>query len=128
MLIPSVSCTYFARENFRKLAENNFQNGKWNLLTVFLTKNIHSLSIRHFVPMFFVLSIVLPLLLGLFIPLFFYLSLVVFVVYLLAISGISFHLLNKNNSFLYLVLSFVILHFSYGVGSVFGLFKGLLSK
>ncbi|MCD8045020.1 MAG: glycosyltransferase family 2 protein [Bacteroides sp.] len=56
-LIPDTYSTYLARETFRGIARNNYLNSKWNILTVFYTKQFSSLSIRHFIPLlFFVIS------------------------------------------------------------------------
>ena len=60
-IVPNTCCTYYARETFKALAKNNYGNGKWNILTVFYTKHFSSLSVRHFVPLFFLLSLLLPL-------------------------------------------------------------------
>ncbi len=54
-LVPEISCTYYAREDIKALAKNNFNNGKWNILTAYYTKNLDSLSLRHFIPLIFVL-------------------------------------------------------------------------
>ena len=48
------------------MAKNNFGNGKWNILTVYYTKQMKSLSIRHFVPLLFLLSLIVPLVMMLF--------------------------------------------------------------
>ena len=55
-IIPDTFCTYLARETFSGLAKNNFGNGKWNILTVYYTRQMKSLSLRHFIPLLFVLS------------------------------------------------------------------------
>ena len=54
-LIPDTYSTYLARETFKGIARNNYMNGKWNILTVFYTKQFSSLSIRHFIPLLFLL-------------------------------------------------------------------------
>lgn len=120
-IVPDTSCTYFAREKYSALAKNNFQNGKWNILTVFYTKEFQSLSLRHFVPLLFLCSLVIPSLLGLFFSPFFYLSLVSFSLYLLLISYETCRIVRNNGlSFVCLILAFITLHLSYGVGSVAG--------
>lgn len=58
-ILPETYCTYFARETYRALAKNNYSNGKWNILTVYYTKMFSSLSLRHFIPLLFLLSLVL---------------------------------------------------------------------
>ncbi|MFT0488947.1 glycosyltransferase family 2 protein [Bacteroides thetaiotaomicron] len=66
VIIPDTYSTYLARETYSKLAKNNFGNGKWNILTVFYTGELRSLSVRHFVPLGFVIGLLLPLFLGFF--------------------------------------------------------------
>ncbi|HHH19985.1 MAG TPA: glycosyltransferase family 2 protein [Campylobacterales bacterium] len=121
-LIPEIEATYFARENFTALAKNNYANGYWNLLTAYYTKTLNSLSLRHFIPLIFVLSLILPLLFGLFISEFLWIGAFSLVSYLALVIIISFKLKEQNNDFFYLVLSFLTLHFSYGFGSLVGLF------
>ena len=123
-LIPQARCTYYARESFSKLAQNNFQNGLWNILTVYITKNLRSLSVRHYIPLFFVLSLILPLFPGYLIhPLMPVLALVSLILYNLLIIGICIRINTRDTSFLYLYWSFGVLHFSYGLGSLTGLFR-----
>ena len=52
-LIPDTYCVYYAREKYREIIKNNYLNGKWSILTVYITKTFNSLSVRHFVPMIF---------------------------------------------------------------------------
>ena len=53
-------------KRFKGIARNNYMNGKWNILTVFYTKQFSSLSIRHFIPLLFLLFLFLPVLLSFF--------------------------------------------------------------
>ncbi len=124
-LIPDMACTYYARENFKSLAVNNFNNGLWNLMTVFLTRNLKSLSIRHFMPFAFLSFLVLTALAGLFYTSLWFLGLFVVALYLvvIAIAALSIKTKSKGTSFLYLCYAFMVLHFSYAVGSFIGLLK-----
>jgi GT2 family glycosyltransferase len=123
-IIPEVKCTYFARETFGGLFENNFKNGYWNILTVFFTKTLKSLSLRHFLPLIFVLSLVIPPLAAIFYFPFIYLSVISLSLYLLFSFLISFKLsIAKNLSFINLFTSFLVLHFSYGLGSLVSIIK-----
>jgi len=126
-LIPEIKCTYYSRENFKDLAKNNFNNGLWNVLTAFYTNSLSSLSLRHFVPMFFVLSLIITLLLGFVNKIFFYLFLMIFGSYLTIISIRSFQI-KKETDFFHQIFAFLVLHFSYGVGSLVGIFKILKEK
>jgi len=121
-LLPNIHCTYYARENFTALAKNNYNNGKWNILTAYYTKTLNSLSLRHFIPLIFLLSLLIPFLLAIFIPKLIYLGLFSLSSYFALVIIISFKLRDHSNSFIYLVSSFFTLHLSYGLGSLMGIF------
>jgi len=123
-LLPDLKCVYYARETFSAIAKNNYNNGLWNILTVKYTKRFSSLSLRHFIPLCFILSLLFPLFLSLIytpflaitaLSLFLYISFLMVICIRLAIS--------TNNNFFYLFWSFITLHFSYGIGSLIGIFK-----
>jgi glycosyltransferase involved in cell wall biosynthesis len=121
-LIPTAVCTYYAREAYSKLAQNNYNNGKWNILTVFITKNYKSLSIRHFVPLFFVLSLILPALASILFQPFIFLSLLSLTMYTFGVFYFSLKSTTKGTTIAHLMTAFFILHFSYGIGSIVGIF------
>lgn len=123
-IIPDISCTYLARETFKALAKNNYGNGKWNILTVYYTKYFSSLSVRHFIPLAFVLSLLLPIVLMLINVWFGVLSLMALGAYLMTLSCVSFTIWKtKRLNVFYLLMSFLTLHLSYGWGSLIGIFK-----
>jgi glycosyltransferase involved in cell wall biosynthesis len=124
-LIPEVECTYYARENFTALAKNQYQNGLWNILTAYYTKSFSSLSLRHFIPLVFVLSLLLPLLFSLVYSKIVWVALLSLSSYLSLVIIISLRLKNSSNSVRYLIISFLTLHFSYGLGSLVGIFTVL---
>jgi len=123
ILVPSVHCTYYARETFKELAKNNFQNGLWNLLTVYYTKSFRSLSPRHFIPLIFLLSLLIPIFLSFININFILISVVIFVLYFVVILYRSIKLNDSNTSFFNLLWAFITLHFSYGCGSIMGILK-----
>ena len=117
---PALKCTYYARETFTGLAKNNFQNGFWNLKTLAITRKFSSLSLRHYIPLIFVLSLIIPLLLSFAIGMWFsILSLLSLLAYLSLISLISIK--TDGLSKLSMFWGFVCLHFSYGTGSLLGM-------
>ena len=121
-IVPNTYCTYLARENYRALAKNNFGNGKWNILTVFYTKKFDSLSIRHFVPLVFVLSLIIPVLFSIFYWPLALLSILSLLAYGTLLGTISAKLsMSKKLNFGFLLASFIVLHLSYGWGSLVGL-------
>ena len=124
IIIPDTFCTYHARETFKALAKNNFGNGKWNVLTLFYTQEIRSLSLRHFVPLLFVLSLVIPSIIGILWHPAFVISALALLCYLLAIGTVCTKLaLSKGYNIYYLFASFSTLHFSYGWGSLIAILK-----
>lgn len=124
VIIPDTYCTYYARESFSKLAKNNYGNGKWNILTVYYTHQLKSLSLRHFIPLIFVLSLLLPSIAGLFWHPLWWLGVFSLALYTMAVGLISVKLAAKKHlNFFYLVTSFFVLHLSYGWGSLVGLLK-----
>jgi hypothetical protein len=121
-IVPNTFCTYLARETFKGLSKNNYGNGKWNILTVFYTKQFDSLSIRHFIPLLFVLSLIIPTCLALAYTPFIFVSLLSLLAYVSLLGMISVKLsLTKKLNVFYLLAAFLVLHLSYGWGSLVGL-------
>ncbi len=127
-LVPDVDFTYYARETFTEIAKNNYGNGLWNILTVYYTKDFRSLSIRHFIPLTFILSLIIPTLLAFFKYEFIYVSLISFIMYNIAVISQSIKLNDETTNIFNLIQAFYTLHFSYGFGSLVGLFKVLKMK
>ena len=122
-IVPDTYCTYYARETFRALSKQGYLNGKWNIFTVWYERTFHTLSVRHFIPLSFVLSLVLPLLL---LPFWAPLALVsaaslLAYAFLMVTVCARLHV-AKQLSFIHLIMSFAILHFSYGLGALAGIF------
>ena len=108
-LIPDITCTYYARDTFSTLAQNNFANGKWNILTVYYTKTFRSLGLRHFIPLLFVLSLFTGISIAL---------------YLIVMSVIALRLsASQDLHFGYVLWAFIVLHICYGTGSLVGLLE-----
>ena len=125
VIIPDTYSTYYARETFGRLARNNYGNGKWNILTVWYTRQFDSLSLRHFVPLLFLLSLLLPLVVGgIFGYPLIWLAAVALFVYVVVVSFVSARLSRqKHLIFFYIVVSFFTLHLSYAWGSFCGILK-----
>jgi glycosyltransferase involved in cell wall biosynthesis len=119
-LLPDVQCTYYARETYIDLAKNNYQNGYWNILTAYYTGTLNSLSLRHFVPFGFVLALIIPILLSPFYPPIFYITAALAMVYLFLIGWRAWKI-KKNTTWIHQLIAFIILHFSYGFGSIGGI-------
>ena len=123
-LVPDTYCIYYARETFRSLAKNNYGNGQWNVLTLYYTKDMGSLSIRHFVPLAFVLSLLLPLLCMVISPWIGLVAAASMFCYSILIDAISIHIARKERINIFAVISaFITLHISYGMGSLIGILR-----
>jgi len=128
-ILPDTYCTYLARETWKALAKNNYGNGKWNILTVYYTKLFSSLSIRHFIPLIFLLLLIVPLLLGMLWWPFALVSLASLLTYTGLLAAVSLKLsILKNLNFFYLLITFFVLHFSYGWGSLMGIVNVIRQK
>ena len=128
-ILPDTYCTYLARETWHALAKNNYGNGKWNILTVYYTKLFSSLSIRHFIPLLFVLSLIIPLLMALIWWPFALVSAASLLAYTGLLSIVSLKLaIKKKLNFFYLLATFFVLHLSYGWGSLIGILSLPFSK
>lgn len=123
-LVPDTHCAYLARETYAALARNNYANGLWNIRTVALTRQFSSLSLRHFVPLAFVLSLVVPLLGGFLWHPLWLVGLLSALAYVLALAMVSVRLARAQHlSVPRLLVTFAVLHISYGCGSVAGLWQ-----
>ena len=115
LLSPDVNFTYYCRTNVIDFLSNQFDNGFWNIRTCYLTKSFSSLALRHFVPLIFVMSLLISAFFSFKISLF--LSIFHFLVIL--ISYYSFPCkLNVGPA-----IVTVLMHYSYGIGSFCSLFK-----
>ena len=121
-LVPDTYCTYYARETYKKLAQNNYGNGKWNILTLYYTKALRSLSLRHFIPLIFLLSLLLPILGIVLCPWIGLVAGMSLISYLMLVCCISWRI-SKEQSInpLSVVAAFFTLHLSYGAGSLMGI-------
>lgn len=122
-LTPAIQSYYYSRSSFKKLFKQYFQYGYWKVRVI--QKHKKPASLRHLVPATFVLSLLIPLILSLFYKPFIYISLFIFLLYL-TVSLIFSIKICKKNGFKYLFklpIIFFILHFSYGIGFLRGIFK-----
>jgi glycosyltransferase involved in cell wall biosynthesis len=121
LLVPDIVSYYVARSSLKAFLGNCFLNGLWNIYTVRIASM--KLSLRHYVPLLFVGSIMLSAIMIVFLPIFKWLLSLIFISYFLAAFGESFRISFKKGFKCVLVLPFMFLglHFSYGLGSLWGL-------
>jgi len=122
LLIPEIKCYYYAPGNIKDFIKKNFSNGKWNIYTQKIIPN--SLKLRHFIPFSFVMGIITSIILSFFTILGTILLSIILGSYLLVNIIFSFKItLKKKNLKLFpiLIFLFFVLHFSYGIGSLWGI-------
>lgn len=121
LLIPDLKIKYFARENYPKLWKMFFQYAYFGPL---VDKKLRRLPrLRRFIPGVFVLTVFLPLLPGIFYRFFRNVSFFSGGLYCLINLGVSMCLAGKNRDLKLaplLFISFVVSHFSYGIGYIKG--------
>ena len=127
-LTPEIRSRYYCRNSLKSLWQQNYNNGKWAVFTSRLTRN--AMSLRHFVPLIFVLANLAGVMLlavgiaqgnawwggPLFLSMGTYFAVNIFISACLAgQQGMKY--------FPALVVVFGVLHCSYGIGSIAGLFQ-----
>ena len=123
LLAEDVKSEYYSRGSLKKLWKQYFQYGFWKVRV--LQKHPRQMSLRQFVPLAFVLALVLTLFLSLLVPWGWKALLALVGAYLLTNLSASI-IIGSGQGFkklLLLPLAFAIIHFSYGLGFLVGLFK-----
>ena len=113
-LSPKIKSYYYCRSNLKDLWCQNFRNGLWNIKTCKIAPG--SLSLRHFIPLFFVLALLTTWL----IP---WLWFCIVGSYLLGslFYSIKIALVHGPKYFFIMPIVFLTLHLSYGIGLLTGL-------
>lgn len=120
LLSPSIRSRYFSRSSFRSLWRQYFQYGYWKVRVLQL--HPRQMSPRQFVPFVFVMTLILLSSMSLFFGIARWALLSVIALYALMNLFASVAAAKGNILRIPLVgFSFLILHLSYGLGSLFGL-------
>lgn len=123
LLSPLIRSRYYSRSTFSSLWRQYFQYGYWKVRVLQLHPK--QMSLRQFIPLAFVLSIIIFGLLGVFFSFGKWMLLLILASYLLANFAATMRAAAKLKfkALPFVSLSFVILHVSYGLGFI----KGLIS-
>lgn len=124
LLVPHIQFRYYPKITFKEFFIHNFEDGIWATYPLKFTKTFF--KIRHYIPLAFLVSMGLFLLLGFLNPFFWWFF--AFEVLLHAVMNIYFStqiaLHEKNWKFIFLMpLAFDTRQFGYGFGSIWGLIK-----
>jgi len=129
LLNPEIVVYYYPKSTLKEFFKHNFTDGIWAIYPLKFVKI--PLKLRHFTPLFFILSVLLSALLGSFYYLFFWLFLLIIAFYLLFSLCFSINIAYSKKDLRYLFLmpiTFACRHFGYGLGSLWGLIKLLIKK
>ncbi len=123
ILAPDVKCRYFSRSSLRSLSRQYFQYGYWKVRV--LQKHPLQMRARQFVPLLFIMALLLSAGLSLVSPLAGWAFVAVAGSYIAANICASCLTAIQRDSRLIPVLpiAFAAVHFSYGLGNIFGLVR-----
>ena len=129
LLSPKIRSRYYSRSGFRSLWGQYFQYGYWKVRLMQL--HPRQMSVRQFVPLIFVVSLLLLVVSAVFAPAARWILAISAGAYVFANLGASIHAARSEIALIpFLALSYLILHLSYGFGFLFGLvaFRGRWRK
>jgi len=130
LLSPDIVSSYYPRTEFKSFIKHNFTNGVWAILP-FKYSSIIPISWRHLVPFVFVSSIITTGALSIFFLASFWLFLSIVGLYFLFNIYFSTKIFIKERNLIYLLampIIFASLHMGYGLGSIWGVLKIIVSK
>lgn len=122
LLDPTIKSYHHARNGLSKMMRQKYLNGYWIGLTLGVSPKCF--SIYHFIPLVFVLALIISTMLALFaskIPLLLLIS--VYTIFNIINTVFSTIHEKKHLEYLILPLIFFLLHISYGWGTLYGIMK-----
>ena len=130
LLVPDIIVYYYTRSTLREVFNHRFKDGIWAVVP-FKYSTIVPVGLRSLIPLFFVLSLIGSLFLGIFYKPFLYLFFLIIMTYFLTNCYFSAKISISEKNWRYfpiLIFTFATLHLSYGFGSMVGLIGVLFSK
>lgn len=127
LLSPEIISYYYTRGSFSKLWNQYYQYGFWKVRGI--QKHKRAASIRHLIPAGFVTGLILGTLLSIFFSLVRYIFIFVILLYLIGALVFAQRAAQDEPGFIpSIVLTFIILHISYGLGFIEGIFVFYFTK
>lgn len=121
LLVPNLLSTYFCRNNYKQLSKQYFNYGKSKISVI--KKYKKSIQLRHYAPPFLIIFLIVSALLIPFVDVLKYVLIFVFLVYICCCLYFAFSSKNTFHQSLLIMLGFPVLHFSYGLGMIYGFLK-----
>lgn len=127
LLSPKVESHYYTRGSLGKLFKQYYQYGFWKVRLI--QKHKRPPAVRHLIPVMFVSGIILGSLLSIFSSVLRGVFLSVLALYVVLAGVYAFKASNKKYTYIpRIMLCFLILHLSYGLGFLEGLYTFYLTK
>lgn len=125
ILDPEIVSEYRARSDVKSFRKHNFRNGSWVVLAALFSDGA-SFSWRHLVPLAFVVSLLVSIVMSLVVHPFFWVAAGILASYLLAGLYVSASIAKRERQLRYFAampVAFAALHIPYGLGSLAALAK-----
>jgi len=122
LLNPKIVSYYYPKSTLKEFFKHNFIDGVWAIYPLKFVKI--PLKIRHYIPLFFILSLLISGIFGIFFTPFFWFFLFTIAMYFLFSLYFSINIAYNKKDIKYLFLmpiTFACRHFGYGLGSLWGL-------
>jgi cellulose synthase/poly-beta-1,6-N-acetylglucosamine synthase-like glycosyltransferase len=129
LLVPEIVSYYYARSDIKTFWQQYFKNGVWAILP-FQYSKIMPVSWRHLVPLIFVISLAGFTVLGLLVTPLLWILLGIVVVYSIVSLANSYQIARRARDIKYFATMpfvFAVLHFGYGLGSMWGVIRLLVT-
>jgi glycosyltransferase involved in cell wall biosynthesis len=124
LLFPDIITYYFPKSHLKDFFLHEFESGVWITYPLKFIKT--PLKLRHYIPFFFVLGLIISGLLGIFLPIFSYIFFSIFGLYLVLNFYFSLRIAIKKNDWRYFFIMPIVFfcrHLAYGFGSIVGIVK-----
>lgn len=120
----SVKNIYHSRETVKGMMKQAFGNGKWIIIGAKKSESKQGISLRHLIPLFFVVANIMLIIAGVFLNVARWAMAAMYVLYIG--MAVFFALKKSKNIFnvLKMCVYYWLLHISYGIGSLTSIFKG----
>lgn len=125
-LAKDIGLSYYCRDSIKGIVDMALKNGTWNVITMRLCPG--AMGVRHFIPFLFVCSMILLPVASLLYRPFIYLFGFEMFIYIIIDLYFSGRQAVNIKQFLLLFILFPAFHISYGIGTIFGIYKILLNK
>jgi glycosyltransferase involved in cell wall biosynthesis len=117
-LNSDIRFTYFCKNTLSGILKQSYENGKWNIITSKLCPG--TMSVRHFIPLIFTLSLIGLPILGFTHSLFNLIFLFELLLYFGIALIVSLRVADNLKEIPMMILLFPLFHISYGLGSLIG--------